>query len=139
MGERTLLDPAVQQDPYPYYAELRRSAPVFRMPETGFYLVTRYPDVVTVLRDAERFSNDIAAVAGPARSPGPAARDVYAKVLQEGIDAGLFYEGDAEETAILWQSIMQMQMARAVEAGLKDPIEVSSSMMVHIRRLVCRP
>ncbi len=55
-GER-LLDPGVQRDPFPYYRRLREHEPVSLMPETGFYVLTRYEDLRTVLRDTETFSN----------------------------------------------------------------------------------
>ena len=46
-------------DPYPVYARLRREAPVkhLDLPMAPAYLVTRYEDVVTVLRDAALFSS----------------------------------------------------------------------------------
>jgi cytochrome P450 len=50
------LDPDFQQNPYPKYAELRREAPVYRHP-AGFVAVSRYRDVVEVLRSPERFSS----------------------------------------------------------------------------------
>ena len=37
-----LMDPATQQCPYPYYGLLREEAPVYRMPTTGFHLVTGF-------------------------------------------------------------------------------------------------
>ena len=42
--------PEFHQDPYPFYARLRREDPVHQSP-MGFWVVTRYNDVVTVLRD----------------------------------------------------------------------------------------
>ncbi len=59
LDQISFLDPAIQSDPYPAYRTLRDEAPVFQMPETGFYMVTRYNDVRDVLRDTETFSNDI--------------------------------------------------------------------------------
>ncbi len=52
-----------RQDPYPTYATLRKNEPVPFINETAMgvgeaFLVTRYDDVVTVLKDA-RFSNDM--------------------------------------------------------------------------------
>ncbi len=46
-------------DPYPVYARLRRDAPVkcLDLPMAPAYLVTRYDDVVTVLKDAALFSS----------------------------------------------------------------------------------
>jgi cytochrome P450 len=48
-----LLDPAVQSNPFACYQHLREHQPVFRMPATGFYVLTRYEDLRTVLRDTE--------------------------------------------------------------------------------------
>jgi cytochrome P450 len=68
-----LLDPAVQRNPFPYYQRLREHEPVFQMPETGFYVLTRYQDIRAVLRDPQTFSNtlDLEDLAGDrARSLG---------------------------------------------------------------------
>lgn len=45
-------------DPYPLYARLRETSPVFRL-QSGLLLVTRYADVDAVLRD-RRFVHDMA-------------------------------------------------------------------------------
>ncbi len=57
--EGTLLDPAVQACPFAYHQQLREKAPVYRMPETGFYVISNYDDLKTVLSDPATFSNDI--------------------------------------------------------------------------------
>ncbi len=44
-------------NPYPVYALLRETEPVKRMPD-GSYFLTRYVDLVNVLRDAQNFSSD---------------------------------------------------------------------------------
>lgn len=44
-------------DPAPWYALMRKEQPVFRVPGHGFYLVTRYEDVLAATRDTDRFSN----------------------------------------------------------------------------------
>ncbi len=54
-----LLDPAVQGDPFAYYQQLRADQPVLRMPSTGFYVLTRYEDLRTILRDPQTFSNTL--------------------------------------------------------------------------------
>jgi cytochrome P450 len=54
------FDPFTEQviaDPVPWYALMRQEQPVFRVPGAGFYLVTRYEDVVAAVRDTETFSN----------------------------------------------------------------------------------
>jgi hypothetical protein len=45
------------EDPFPYYARLRRWDPVHREPD-GSYFLTRYDDVVAVYQDHHRFSSD---------------------------------------------------------------------------------
>jgi cytochrome P450 len=55
----SLLDPAVQACPFPYYEQMREKAPVYRMPETGFFLISSYDDLKAVLSDPVTYSNDI--------------------------------------------------------------------------------
>ena len=50
------------QDPHPFYAWLRREAPVWRVPETGHWLVARHADVRSVCLEPETFSSRLAAV-----------------------------------------------------------------------------
>jgi cytochrome P450 len=55
-------DPRILADPYPFYAMLRSSNPVFRLPigdsgSPGLWILTRYADVQRVLKDP-RFSVD---------------------------------------------------------------------------------
>ena len=50
--------PEVKQDPYPFYEAMRRESPVYRIPSTGFYAVSRYDDVMRVLKDPEVFSSN---------------------------------------------------------------------------------
>lgn len=49
-------DPAVAQDPQPYYEELRKRGPVWREPHHGVVVVSGYEEVVAVGTDPERFS-----------------------------------------------------------------------------------
>ena len=43
-------------DPYPMYRTLRDEAPVFWDEALGHWILTRYDDVVAVLRDNEHFT-----------------------------------------------------------------------------------
>jgi aromatic O-demethylase, cytochrome P450 subunit len=45
----------LEDDPYPIYAELRRSSPVVFVPCTELWFVTRYDDCATVTGDRKRF------------------------------------------------------------------------------------
>ena len=60
LGDFGLFDPAVQQCPHAYYAKMQQEAPVFEaaMPGSELYLITRYDDVVEVVRDTDTFSSE---------------------------------------------------------------------------------
>ena len=58
-----LTDPAVITDPYPSYARLRDNAPVHHLAGPDLWVISRYDDVVAVLRDQATFSSDLTALA----------------------------------------------------------------------------
>jgi cytochrome P450 len=59
MGPRlNLLAPEVRANPYPHYARLRHSAPVCQVDPGGLWAVSRYDDIVTVLKNPELYSSE---------------------------------------------------------------------------------
>lgn len=52
------FDPATQQCPHQYYAKMRETTPVFQVPGTDIYMVTRHDLVVPILRDTATFSSN---------------------------------------------------------------------------------
>lgn len=58
LEELDFQQPAVLECPYPSYERLRSQCPVFRTLQ-GYWLVTRYDDVVHVLLDTGRFSGHV--------------------------------------------------------------------------------
>lgn len=59
------FDPGLQEDPWKYYALLRREAPVYRDPHTGIYMVSSYELVMQAVKTWEIFSNRFAAAMAP--------------------------------------------------------------------------
>ncbi|WNG45446.1 cytochrome P450 [Archangium minus] len=58
MSERlNLVHPEVLANPYPYYAKLRRDAPVSQVEPGGLWAVTRYADVIHVFKNPQVFSS----------------------------------------------------------------------------------
>ena len=55
-GGESRLDPLIRDNPFPFYRALRKQEPVYFDPRLDTYLVTRYEDVQTVLRDPITFS-----------------------------------------------------------------------------------
>ncbi len=51
--------PAVKENPYPYYAYLREHAPVYRVEGLGCFAISRYDDVLSLLKNPKRFSSEI--------------------------------------------------------------------------------
>jgi cytochrome P450 len=52
-----ILDPRQAGDPSPWLDQAQREAPVFYMPERDLWCVTRYDDVLAVIKDTETFSS----------------------------------------------------------------------------------
>lgn len=57
MSQYDILAPDVRNDPYPFYARLRDEAAAVQVDPLGLYLVTRYDDVVDVLKRTDEFSS----------------------------------------------------------------------------------
>lgn len=51
------VDPVVQADPYPYYAELRRGPAATYLPDDDLWVVPRFEHVWAVTRDPESYSS----------------------------------------------------------------------------------
>ena len=58
-----LMDPAVQQCPYDFYRATRQQAPVYRMPQNGFYLVTSFDLCREVIRKPDLFASGVSPMA----------------------------------------------------------------------------
>lgn len=54
--------PETIENPHPFWAWLRKEAPVWEVPGAGYFTVSRYSDVVEVSRDSELFSSALHAV-----------------------------------------------------------------------------
>jgi cytochrome P450 len=72
------LDPEQRADPYPVYAQLRREEPVSYAPAFDLWVVSRYEDVLAVLKDEETFSSRNALRSAP-HEPPPEVRAVLAE------------------------------------------------------------
>lgn len=78
VSDFSMLDPAISSDPWDFYQLLHAQCPVYQMPETGAFLVTRYDDLRQVLRDPETFSSDVRSA-----NMGPFA-GLQQSILKEG-------------------------------------------------------
>jgi cytochrome P450 len=77
------FDPAVLADPWDYYRRVRETAPVYRHPQLGIFLISSYRAVTEVVKDWEAFSNrfgQFMAAAAPPDEVKAVARDGYPPV-----------------------------------------------------------
>ncbi len=58
------------------------------------------------------------------------------EIVQEGMDRGLFHEGDAETLAATCLAVMQVQIARAVGKGERDAGKVAAEIETQLQRLL---
>ena len=65
------FDPAIIADPFPHYRLLQRDAPVYEVEKHGFFVISRYDDVVAIAQDWENFSTTWGP--GPQRTESPVA------------------------------------------------------------------
>ena len=64
----------------------------------------------------------------------------FAAVIREGIEAGVFYEDDAELMAMAGTAIMQVHMARLAEGVAEENVEaIVEETLTHLTRLFCKP
>ncbi len=57
-SHRNLFDRSVRENPYPFYAALREEAAAVQVEPLGAWLVTRYDEVVEVLRQPGIYSSE---------------------------------------------------------------------------------
>jgi cytochrome P450 len=77
------LDEATIRDPFPFYKLLQAERPVYTEPEYGIFLVSRYRDVLEVVRQPDTFSS--AMPTGPTTPP----LDKLPPDLREAVEAAL--------------------------------------------------
>ena len=74
----SFLNPAVSSEPWDFYEVLHEQCPVYQIPETGAYVITRYDDLRAVLKNHDVFSSDVGSLRG-----GPLG-DIQQNVLVDG-------------------------------------------------------
>ena len=62
LAELDFFSPDVQECPFHVYRQLQDEAPVWQMPGTNVFVVTRYNDVREIIRDPGRFSSSFSAL-----------------------------------------------------------------------------
>src|SRR5579859_3110842 len=78
----SFTNPQVQKCPFPFIRELHETAPIYRDPVTGFFVLSRFDDIAYVSMHPELFSNKTDIIIGGKNIPG--ADQVRALYESEG-------------------------------------------------------
>ncbi len=79
LEEFNFFDPEVMKFPFEFYEKARKEAPVYQLPGTDIFFVTRYEDVKMVARKAKLYSSEFDTMMAP-QEPDPRIEEV----LKEG-------------------------------------------------------
>jgi cytochrome P450 len=74
-------DPAILQDPIPYYRALREQGPVWREPHKDVFMVSGLEETLDLYRDHERFSAIVGPLGPLVPVPQPEAGESWAEVV----------------------------------------------------------
>lgn len=129
-----LNDPSTIADPYPAYARLRDESPVHHLASPDLWILSRYDDVTAAMRDAERFSSDLASLADglpvnpfnptmrvPRRLTAAAARIPWLRVL---------LTSDPPEHTVLRRKVSRAFTPKTI-AALEPRVREITARLVH--------
>ncbi|MBI1181746.1 MAG: cytochrome P450 [Alphaproteobacteria bacterium] len=120
----SLLDPATQRCPHAHYRDLRDNAPVYRMPETGMYVVSRYDLLLQVMRNPALFSSK----PPPGARAGLSCPEAERIVEEEGYGRGTpSMQNNDEPAHTVYRKLVdhafRARRIREMEAYIDDVVE----------------
>jgi pimeloyl-[acyl-carrier protein] synthase len=110
------FNPALRSNPYPLYDLLREAAPVYRS-GPGAWVLTRYSDCLTVLRDP-RFSHDITKLSGV---PTEAALEMSTSPLYRFTAKMMLFRDPPDHTRL--RTLVGQAFTKSAVAGLRARIQ----------------
>jgi cytochrome P450 len=109
------LDPDLVHDPYPAYARLRQQAGPRYLESHDIWLVTRYADVLAVLRDPQVFSSDVGTTVGADTGAGRRLdRGIRYRIGAPGVR--VLISSDPPEHQMFRKAVAEAFSARAIAA-----------------------
>lgn len=126
VGRVLSVDQDFIDDPYPLWAELRTTCPVFREPLFNVVVVTKYEDIIDVARRPDDFSSILAAYGPNAEERG----DIPYKLAEAARRSG---SPTSEESGYVESLIADYQ------ADIQDQLQhVDPPLHTHHRRIISR-
>jgi cytochrome P450 family 144 len=137
LAPQLLLDPAVLEDPYPFYRQLLAEAPVWRIPGTDVVLVSSFDAIAEVVKRTEDFSSNLLGLLyrDDDGVPGVASFDPGIQALatadpprHSGHRSAIFPELVARRMATLRDEIEELADTFVTAALAEDPVEAMAAL-----------
>jgi cytochrome P450 len=142
-----LLAPEVIANPYPYLAHLRETDPVHWNELHETWVITRYDDFLSVTRQPELFSSEVARRSPPSPTGDAAERALHDKARD--VQSNHMAQRDADEHMAMRKVVNAFFSPRALErwrprmqailAGLLDRVQEQGETEVEVLRQVAMP
>lgn len=82
VDDYNFFDPEVLECPFDYYKALRSEAPVYEIPGTGMFIISKYEDIARALKNTDVFSNRFGDMINAAQKPNPELEAIYAEGIE---------------------------------------------------------
>jgi cytochrome P450 len=113
------FDEKVLNCPYDFYQTLQEQAPVYNLPGTNIYMVTRYDDIKKILKDTQTFSNNFTEqLKGP--EPSAEVKAIYDRAWQP-VDTMITADPPKHKTyRTLVNKVFNQKRVNAMEDYMKE-------------------
>jgi cytochrome P450 len=113
------FDEKILNCPYDFYKVIQEQAPVYHLPDTDIYMVSRHADVKQLLKDTETYSNNFNhLLKGP--EPAPEVTEIYARAWQP-VDTMITADPPRHKTyRTLVNKVFNAKRVNAMEDYMKD-------------------
>lgn len=123
---KALLDPGFLDNPYPFYRQLREIAPVWRIPETEIFVVTRYALLDEAARRVEDFSSNLTGILYRSWSGKPA------RLNRDNFPIQVLATADPPDHAIHRKAVFPELVAKKMAAMAPEIEQVASVCIDHL-------
>jgi cytochrome P450 len=116
------FDEKVLNCPYDFYQTLQEQAPVYQLPDTNIFMVTRHEDVKKLLKDTDTYSNNFNhLLKGP--EPAPEVTAIYEKAW-EPVDTMITADPPRHKTyRTLVNKVFNAKRVNAMEDYMKNIVD----------------
>jgi cytochrome P450 len=116
------FDEKVLNCPYDFYQTLQEQAPVYQLPDTNIFMVTRHEDVKKLLKDTDTYSNNFNhLLKGP--EPAPEVTAIYDKAW-EPVDTMITADPPRHKTyRTLVNKVFNAKRVNAMEDYMKNIVD----------------